>query len=44
MNWTIRSLALLMPGLLLAGCVSDNTPQYSLSGGEKGVFLSLIHI
>jgi len=26
--------------LLLAGCVSDNQPQYSLTGGEKGVFSS----
>lgn len=40
MTWTTRSLALLLPGLLLAGCVSDNTPQYSLAGGEKGVFSS----
>ena len=40
MTWTTRSLALLLPGLLLAGCVSDNTPQYSLASGEKGVFSS----
>ena len=40
MTSTMRSLALLLPGLLLAGCVSDTTPQYSLSGGEKGVFSS----
>ena len=40
MTWTMRSLALLLPGLLLAGCVGDNTPQYSLAGGEKGVFSS----
>lgn len=26
--------------LLLTGCVSDQSPQYSLAGGEKGVFSS----
>ena len=26
--------------LLLGGCVSDSGPQYSLGGGEKGVFTS----
>jgi hypothetical protein len=26
--------------LLLTGCVSDQSPQYSLTGGEKGVFSS----
>jgi hypothetical protein len=26
--------------LLLGGCVTDSGPQYSLSGGEKGVFSS----
>ena len=26
--------------LLLGGCVSDSGPQYSLGGGEKGVFAS----
>jgi hypothetical protein len=26
--------------LLAAGCVSNSPPQYSLSGGEKGVFSS----
>jgi len=26
--------------LLLSGCVTDSGPQYSLSGGEKGVFTS----
>jgi hypothetical protein len=26
--------------LLLGGCVTDSSPQYSLSGGEKGVFTS----
>ena len=26
--------------LLLGGCVSDSGPQYSLTGGEKGVFTS----
>jgi hypothetical protein len=36
----MRSLVLLLPGLLLAGCVGDSTPQYSLAGGEKGVFSS----
>ena len=40
MTSTFRRLALLLPGLLLAGCVSDTAPQYSLAGGEKGVFSS----
>ena len=35
---TMRRLALMLPGLLLAGCLSDTAPQYSLAGGEKGVF------
>jgi|SRR5882672_7366465 len=26
--------------LLLGGCVSDSAPQYSLTGGEQGVFRS----
>ena len=26
--------------LLLAGCVTGNEPQYSLAGGEKGIFSS----
>src|SRR5260370_16928898 len=26
--------------LLLGGCVTDSGPQYSLTGGEKGVFTS----
>src|SRR5215218_457351 len=26
--------------LLLGGCVTDSTPEYSLGGGEKGVFTS----
>ena len=26
--------------LLLGGCVPDSGPQYSLTGGEKGVFTS----
>jgi len=26
--------------LLLGGCVTDSGPQYSLAGGEKGVFTS----
>ena len=26
--------------LLLGGCVSDGAPQYSLTGGEQGVFRS----
>ena len=26
--------------LLLSGCVTDSSPQYSLGGGEKGVFTS----
>jgi len=26
--------------LLLGGCVSDGSPQYSLTGGEQGVFRS----
>jgi hypothetical protein len=26
--------------LLLTGCVTDSAPQYSLAGGEKGVFSS----
>jgi hypothetical protein len=26
--------------LLLGGCVTDSSPQYSLAGGEKGVFTS----
>ena len=26
--------------LLLGGCVSDSSPQYSLTGGEQGVFRS----
>jgi hypothetical protein len=32
--------ALLAAGLLVGGCVGDSPPQYSLSGGEKGVFSS----
>jgi hypothetical protein len=28
------------PLLLVTGCVSNSPPQYSLSGGEKGVFSS----
>lgn len=37
MKWGFGAFAAL---LLLAGCVSDQTPQYSLTGGEKGVFSS----
>jgi hypothetical protein len=37
MKWGLGGCASL---LLLAGCVSNNQPQYSLTGGEKGVFSS----
>ena len=37
MKKTFGALALV---LLLGGCVTDSSPQYSLSGGEKGVFTS----
>ena len=31
---------LLLPLLLLGGCVTDSPPQYSLGEGEKGIFSS----
>lgn len=34
------ALSALMFGLLLGGCVTDSSPQYSLGAGEKGVFTS----
>jgi hypothetical protein len=37
MNWGLGAFASL---LLLAGCTTDSAPQYSLTGGEKGVFSS----
>lgn len=37
MKSTSAALAAL---LLVGGCVSDSSPQYSLGGGEKGVFTS----
>jgi hypothetical protein len=37
MKWGLWGFASL---LLLTGCVSDQSPQYSLTGGEKGVFSS----
>jgi hypothetical protein len=37
MKWGIGAFASL---LLLGGCVSNSTPQYSLTGGERGVFSS----
>ena len=37
MKKTFGALALV---LLLGGCVTDSSPQYSLGGGEKGVFTS----
>jgi len=37
MKKTSAALAAL---LLVGGCVSDSSPQYSLGGGEKGVFSS----
>ena len=37
MKKTFGALAFI---LLLGGCVTDTSPQYSLSGGEKGVFTS----
>ena len=30
----------LAAALLLGGCDTDSSPQYSLAGGEKGVFTS----
>ena len=35
-----RGIGALGALLLVAGCVSNGTPQYSLAGGEKGVFSS----
>src|SRR5882672_5482538 len=37
MKWGLGACASL---LLLAGCTTDSAPQYSLTGGEKGVFSS----
>ena len=37
MKWGFGGLAAIM---LLGGCVGDSAPQYSLAGGEKGVFSS----
>src|SRR5215468_12077416 len=37
MKWGLGAWASL---LLLTGCVTDSPPQYSLAGGEKGVFSS----
>jgi hypothetical protein len=37
MKWGLGGFASL---LLLVGCVTGQSPQYSLSGGEKGVFSS----
>lgn len=37
MRWGLGALGAL---LLVTGCVGNSTPQYSLSGGEKGVFSS----
>jgi hypothetical protein len=34
------ALLALAVALLLGGCVSDDAPQYSLTGGEQGVFRS----
>lgn len=38
MRWGIGALGALL--LLVTGCNSDSPPQYSLAGGEKGVFSS----
>ncbi|MBM3646190.1 MAG: hypothetical protein FJX11_00220 [Alphaproteobacteria bacterium] len=35
-----RGWGTLACGMLLAGCMTDEQPQYSLTGGEKGVFSS----
>ena len=35
-----KTFGALTAALLLGGCVTDSTPQYSLAGGEKGVFTS----
>lgn len=37
MKWGFGGFAAL---LLLTGCVTNQSPQYSLTGGEKGVFSS----
>jgi hypothetical protein len=37
MKKTFGALAFI---LLLGGCVTDSSPEYSLGGGEKGVFTS----
>ncbi len=34
------ALGVLAPVLLLGACATDSSPQYSLGGGEKGVFSS----
>ena len=36
------ALAALAAALLLGGCVQESAPQYSLTGGEQGVFRSSI--
>ena len=35
-----RALGAIASLLMIAGCTNDSPPQYSLAGGEKGVFSS----